>query len=221
MVARSTAPDPERIDYEGVAFRWSDYDVPLWTRPNSAALRWNRPRQHPTQYLSLTTEGSWAELIRAERLVSVEDLRMVSMPMWVLQIRESSLADYSTFERAQAAGFPPEALVEEDYERCESEADRLREHGFRGVLAPSAALPGAVNLTLFGRRLTVPWEHPDSALMASFVRAKRLAVGRPPDELLAMVRQRGEPHTLLAAHLAQRGRSRQRPGSAGSSRQRR
>jgi len=204
MGAPSTAPDPKRVGYDSVAFRWSDYDVPLWTRPNSTGLRWNRARRDATQYLSLTTDGSWAELIRSERLLTEADLRLVSMPVWVLQIRETKLADYSTFEKAQDAGFPPDALVSEDYERCQAEAERLRGRGFRGVLAPSAALPGAVNLTLFGRRLAVPWDYPETALMASFVRAKRLAVGRPPDELLPLVRQRGEPHVLLNEHLSTR-----------------
>jgi RES domain-containing protein len=202
MVARNTAPDPQRIAYDDVAFRWSDYDVPLWTRANTSPLRWNRASHYPTQYLSLTPEGSWAELIRAERLRTADELHFVSMPMWVLRVRETNLADYSTFERAQTAGFPPEAIVDEDYERCQNEAERLRAKEFRGVLAPSAALPGAVNLTLFGRRLTVPWDYPEDRLMASFVRAKRLAVGRPPDELLPLVRQRGEPQSLLQAHLA-------------------
>ncbi len=209
MAAHNTAPDRRRVAYDDVAFRWSDYDVPLWTRPNTSPLRWNRARQDSTQYLSLTTEGSWAELIRAERLRTADELRFISMPMWALSVRETNLADYSTFERAQTAGFPPEAIVDEDYERCQREGDRLRANGFRGVLAPSAALPGAVNLTLFGRRLTVPWDYPEDKLMASFVRAKRLAVGRPPEELLPLVRQRGTPHGLLQAHLT----ARPRPGS--------
>jgi hypothetical protein len=197
MGARSTAPDPKRVAYDDVAFRWSDYDVPLWARPNSSALRWNRARQDATQYMSLTPEGSWAELIRAERLLSTDELRLVSMTMWALQIHETNLADYSTFEKAHDAGFPPDALVSENYERCQVEAKRLHGLGFRGVLAPSAALPGAVNLTLFGRRLAVPWDYPQASLMTSFVPAKKLAVGRPPDELLPLVRQRGERHCLL------------------------
>lgn len=216
MGARSTAPEPKRIAYEDVAFRWSDYDVPLWTRPNSNALRWNRARQDATQYVSLSPEGSWAELIRAERLLSSDDLRLVSMPLWVLKIHETNLADYSTFEKADDAGFPAEALVSEDYERCQIEATRLRGLGFRGVLAPSAALPGAVNLTLFGRRLAVPWDYPETALMASFIPAKQLAVGRPPDELLPLVRQRGERHRLLDEYLkARRSRVRSRGDGPG------
>jgi RES domain len=210
MGARSTAPEPRSVDFDDLAFRWSNYDVPLWTRPNSTAQRWNRAREDATQYLSLTTDGSWAELIRSEQLTSVSDLRLVSMPMWILRIRETNIADYSTFEFAEDAGFPPEALVSEDYERCQAEAERLRTAGFRGVLAPSAALVGAVNLTLFGRRLTVSWDHPEPTLMASFVRAKQLAVGRPPDELLRNVRQRGTRHSLLAQHAARRA-GRQRP----------
>lgn len=190
MAARSTAPKTKRIDFDDVAFRWSNYDVPLWTRPNTSPLRWNRARQDTTQYLSLSPEGSWAELIRAEGLHTVGELELISMPMWILRVRETGIADYSSPEKAQAAGFPPQALIEEDYERCQAEGGRLREQGFRGVLAPSAALPGAINLTLFGRRLTVPWDYPEEQLMASFVRAKRLAVGHPPGELLALVRHR-------------------------------
>jgi hypothetical protein len=206
MAARSTGPEPRpgeapparrsqtskprRIDFDDVAFRWSDYDVPLWTRPNTSPLRWNRAFEEATQYLSLSPEGSWAELIRAEGLRTAEELELVSMPMWILRVRETAIADYSTFEKAQSAGFPPQALVDEDYERCQAEGRRLRERGFRGVLAPSAALPGAIDLTLFGRRLTVPWEHPEKRLMASFIRAKRLAIGHPPPELLPLVRHR-------------------------------
>jgi len=191
MAARSTAPDPKRIGYDDVAFRWSDYDVPLWTRPNTSPSRWNRAQQDATQYLCLSPEGAWAELIRTEGLRTVQELELISKPMWILHVRERNLADYSTFEKAKAAGFAPQALVDEDCERCQAEGRRLRELGFRGVLAPSAALPGAINLTLFGRRLTVPWEYSEERLMASFVRAKRLAVGHPPSELLPLVRHRG------------------------------
>ncbi|MGH2880534.1 MAG: RES domain-containing protein [Solirubrobacteraceae bacterium] len=151
--------------------------------------------------MSLTPEGAWAELIRGERLRSTEALRLVSMPMWELQVHETNIADYSTFAKAEAADFPPRALIDEDYKRCKAEATRLRELGYHGVLAPSAALPGAVNLTLFGRRLAVPWGYPTAARMASFIPAKQLAVGRPPDGLLPMVCHSGERHSGLTEYL--------------------
>lgn len=191
---------PASVAFSDVAFRWSNYDTPLWVRPNSTAQRWNRTREAATQYLSLSPEGAWAELIRAEELTSAATVRLVRMPMWVLRVHETHLADYDTFEKAEAAGFPPEALVDDDHERCRAEAARLREHGFRGVLAPSAALPGGVNLTLFGPRLAVEWDCADDGRLSSFIRAKQLAVGHPPDDLLSRVRQLGHRHASLDAY---------------------
>ncbi|HXE44853.1 MAG TPA: RES family NAD+ phosphorylase [Conexibacter sp.] len=202
-MARSAAR-PRAVAVDEVAYRWSEYDTPLWARPNSSAQRWNRTREAPTQYLSLTPEGAWAELIRTEDLTSVVAVRLVSMPLWALQVRETRVADYATFEKAEAAGFPPEALVDEDHERCRAEGTRLRARGFRGVLAPSAALPGAVNLTLFGARLAVEWNCDEDRRLAAFVPARQLAVGHPPDDLFALVRQRTAPHAGLADYRRRR-----------------
>lgn len=196
------APRPESVDFDDAAFRYSDYDVPLWARPNSELGRWHRAATIATQYLSLSVDDSWAELVRWERLRTPEELQLVRMPMWVLLIRESRLADYSTFEKADAAGFLPDALVDDDYTRCQAEADRLRQEGFRGVLAPSASCPGEVNLTLFGPRIAVGWDTSPEKLLASFVRTKQLAVGHPPQEILHRVRHHGDPHAALAAYRA-------------------
>ena len=204
MAPKSAAPKPESVTFADVAFRWSTYDTPLWVRPNSTGQRWNRTREAPTQYFSLSPEGAWAELIRAEDLTTPADVRLVIMPMWVLRVHETHVADYRTFEKAAAAGFPPDALVADDHERCQAEATRLREQGFRGVLAPSAALPGAVNLTLFGARLAVEWDCDEQRRLGSFVPAKQLAVGRPPDDLLPHVRQHGAVHSGLAAYRSAR-----------------
>ncbi len=200
MARSGRAKLPAGVAVDEVAYRWSDYDTPLWARPNSSAQRWNRTREAPTQYLSLSPEGAWAELIRTEDLTSAAAVHLVSMPLWVLHVRETHVADCATFERAEAAGFPPEALVAEDRERCRAEATRLREHGFRGVLAPSAALPGSVNLTLFGARLAVAWECDEDRRLAAFVPVRQLAIGRPPDDLLPRVRRRGISHAGLAAY---------------------
>jgi RES domain-containing protein len=193
---------PPAVAFDDVVYRWSDYDTPLWARPNTTAQRWNRTREGPTQYASLAPEGAWAELIRAEDLTTVAEIQVVHMPLWILRVRETRVADYATLEQAEAAGFSPDALVDDDHERCRAEGTRLREHGFRGVLAPSAALPGTVNLTLFGARLAVEWDCREERRLGSFVPARQLAVGRPPDDLLPRVRQHGRPHAGLAAHRA-------------------
>jgi len=117
---------------------------------------------------------------------------MVRMPLWVLQISEQPIANYSTFEKAEAAGFPPDALVDDGWERCQAEGERLRKLGYRGVMAPSAALPGDVTLALFGGRRAVAWD--DDPLMASAIPAKVVTIGAPPPSLLDRVRYIGQEH---------------------------
>jgi hypothetical protein len=73
------------------------------------------------------------------------------------------------------------------------------------VLAPSAALPGTVNLTLFGARLAVEWDCPEERRLGSFTPVRQLAVGHPPGDLLPRVRQHGRPHAGLTAY--RRGRA--------------
>jgi len=200
-MARS-APKPQLTRFEDVAFRYSNYDTPFWVRPNSEPGRWHRSGDGPTQYLSTTVEGAWSELIRAEGLRSDIEVSLVRMPMWVAELRIQRLADYRTFDAAQEAGFPPDALVDDDYSRCQEEGRRLRSEGFQGVLAPSAALPGAVNLTIFGPRIASSWNR--EPVLASSVPTVRIAVGAPPEGIVERVRHLGEPHAGLRQYRAMR-----------------
>lgn len=201
------APDPALVEFEGVGFRYSSYDTPFWVRPNTESGRWHRAGDGPTQYLSTTVEGSWAELIRAEGLTSESEVALVRMPIWVAEVHVQRVADYGAFEKADKAGFPPDALVDEDYSRCQEEGLRLREAGCQGVLAPSAALDGAVNLTLFGARIASTWQ--TTPLLASSIPANEIAVGAPPEGIVARVRQHGEVHAGYEAfRAARRGRAR-------------
>ncbi len=183
---------------DDVAFRYSNYDTPFWVRPNTMPGRWHNAGDGPTQYLSMSTDGAWAELIRNENLRSEEDASLVHMTMWQARIDQSYVVDYSTFELADAAGFPVEALVDDDQTRCRAEGIRLRQLGYNGVLAPSAALPGAVTLTLFGARVSTSWDHRPQ--LASAIPAAMLTRGAPPGELVKRVRFRGQSHSGLAAY---------------------
>ena len=204
------APDPIAVE-NLIAHRYSSYDTPFWVRENSLSGRWHRPGDGPTQYLALSTDGAWAELIRNEELRSEDEVAMISVSMWAVLINQKMLADYSTFERAEAAGFAPEALVSEDYGACQAEAARLRELGYAGLLAPSAALPGATNLTLFGARMASTWEK--APLLVSSIPATVITKGAPPPGLLQRVRQSGTVHDGLAAHKAKRTRDRGNQGT--------
>lgn len=199
-------PQPDVVEVDGVYFRYSSYDVPFWVRANTTSERWHTAGDGPTQYLSATADAAWAELIRNENLRSKGDLELVQMGLWQVRVAEAPIADYRDFETAERAGFAPEALVDDDHERCRAEGRRLREAGFRGVLYPSAALPGEVNLALFGPRILLPWGTPRA--LASGVPGALLTVGSPPEELLPRVRHAGAPHAGLTQYRRARGRER-------------
>jgi RES domain-containing protein len=192
-------PQPELTQFEDVAFRYSNYDAPFWVRPNSEPGRWHSVGDGPTQYLSATVEGSWAELIRAEGLRCEAEAALIRMPMWVAEIHVQRVADYASFEKAARAGFPPEALIDEDYSRCQEEGKRLREAGLQGVLAPSAALPGALNLTLFGPQVASTWGV--RPLLASSIPATTIAIGAPPEGIVDKVRHPGEVHSQFEQYV--------------------
>lgn len=186
---------PRATTYEGLAFRYSNYDTPFWVRANSTSGRWHVPADGATQYLSLSVEGAWAELIRAEELQTEEEVALIRMPMWVAELHVANIADYGDFGKAQAAGFPPEALVDDNYIFCQEEGHRLRGLGFKGVIAPSAALPGSTNLTLFGPRIASSWEGPP--ILASSIPTHQIAVGAPPAGIVGRVRLRGKQHEVF------------------------
>jgi RES domain len=189
------------------AFRYSNYDTPFWARNNSTDGRWHRVADGATQYLTLHPDGAWAELARAEDLRTEGDLELVRTLIWAVKISQLQLVDYGTFERAEAAGLPPDALIDDDYTRCQDEGRRLRDEGYQGVVAPSAALPGVLNITLFGRRVLSSWNAP--ARLASCIPACIVARGCPSPGLAPRARYREQTHAGYAEFqetLAERAR---------------
>ena len=176
-----------------IAWRYSNYDTPFWARSNTRAGRWNIAREASVQYLTMEPNAAWAELIRAEDLRSEADIEMVRMPIWVAAIHEV-VVDYSTFQKAEEAGFPPDALIDDDWSRCQEEGRRLRELGFAGVIAPSAALPGTANVTIFGARILGDWTR-RFPTFGSSVPATIAAVGSPCPGLVDRVRFFGDEHS--------------------------
>lgn len=199
---RSMARDLTTIRYEGrTFFRYSSYDSPFWARNNRSDGRWNITGHHATQYLAADPDGAWAELLRHESLHTEEEVALVRMQIWAVSLDQAKLVDYSTFEKAEAAGFSANALINDDWNACQEEGERLRELNYSGVVAPSAALPGALNITIFGRRIRTTWGQPTR--LASAIPACVVAVGAPPPGLAARVRHYGEPHAGYDLYLDQ------------------
>lgn len=190
---------PNLRPWEGTAYRATTYDVPLWVRPNRRAGRWNIAGTECTQYFCLDTDAPYAEMLRHEQLRTDEEAAMLRVYLWEVNLHEAAIVDYSTFELAEAAGFPPDALVDDDHERCQIEAPRLMQNEARGVLAPSAALPGTTSLTLFGPRVEVSWG--TETKLSSEVPVRRIGgQGSPPGGLAARVRHFGEAHPELETY---------------------
>ena len=182
-----------------VAYRVTSYDVPLWVNPNRRNGRWNIAGQRPTQYMTLDAESPFAEILRHEDLRTEEAASHYSATIWQLMVDDALIVDYSTFELADAAGFEAGALVSDDHERCQAEAEWLAGEGARGLISPSAALPGSLSLTLFGPRVCVPWSA--ATELASSIPAQRLTTGHPPSGLATRVRYFGQPEPLLEGYL--------------------
>lgn len=191
---------PAVVAWSGIVYRATTYDVPLWANPNRRSGRWNLAGHAATQYFCLDAEAPYAEMLRGEDLRSEAEAETFRTVLWQARVEEGAIVDYGTFDKAEAAGFPAEALVEDDHERCQAEAERLKSLGVRGVLSPSAALPGSVNLTLFGTRVEADWSA--EVQLASMLPVQRVAEGRPPAGLVARTRFYGQPHVLLDEYRA-------------------
>jgi hypothetical protein len=198
-MARRRKP-PDFVSWSGIAYRATTYDVPLWVSPNRRAGRWNRPNTQPTQYMSLDPEAPYAELLRCEELRTEDEAQTFISAIWQLKVVEGAVVDYSTFEKAEAAGFPPDALIADDRERCQAEAEFLRAQGARGILSPSAALPDSISLTLFGARVEVGWN--TAPALASMMPVLKVATGSPPRGLVARVRHYGDSHAAFVEYQA-------------------
>lgn len=136
--------------------------------PEQESGRWHRTGEGYAQYLSLAPLGAWAECARYYSLRSPKQARQMKRNLWLVFVRETEIADLSNFDRYEACGLDT-AIAVGDHAASQALADELRAADFRGVLSPSAALPGVTNLTVFGERyervlLTDPaaWANPDA-----------------------------------------------------------
>jgi len=199
---------PPHVSVQARVYRATSYDMPLRVAANRRSGRWNLAEANTVQYLCLDAQAPFAEKLRHENLRGKTEVQTYSVTLWELEVNEGFVVDYSAFEKAEDAGFPAEALVDDDHERCQEEAQRLMALGARGVLSPSAALPGSVNLTLFGPRVEVRWGAKPG--VASAVPAQKLVTGHPPLDLIDRVRFFGAVHAALQEHFS-KNRDRRTP----------
>lgn len=182
----------------GVAYRATTYDTPLWVSPNSRPGRWSNPEDGTiAQYCTLDVASAIAEMVRFENLRAMEEAGELQVSIWELRIDEGAIADYSTPARTADRGFQWESLVSDTWQECQAEGLRIVGGGGRGVIAPSAALPQGVALTLFGPRTEISWQAEPS--LSIQIPARKIFRGAPGDHLVRDTRFFDDPYPDLEA----------------------
>jgi RES domain-containing protein len=177
----------------GVVFRATTYDTPLWVSPNSRQGRWSHPQDAAiAQYTALDVAGAIAEMVRSEELRNYEEARELRVSVWELRIDEGAIADFSTPSAAEQQGVNWRDLLADDWTECQTVGTEIVSGGGRGVLAPSASLPGSRCLTLFGPRTEIAWSA--DPRLAIQVPARHILRGEPGRGIVRDTRFFGDPH---------------------------
>jgi hypothetical protein len=134
-------------------------------------------------------------MVRHEDLREVQEARELRVSIWELRVDEGAIVDYSTPARASDQGFSWEPLIADPWEDCWGEGERIRGLGGRGVIAPSAAMPQGVALTIFGPRTEIAW-HTEPSLSIQ-IPARHILHGAPGDGVVRQTRFFGEPYPSL------------------------
>jgi RES domain-containing protein len=212
-----------QIEGDWRAFRQAGVGYPpLWLPPlkdhskPQPSGRWHVEGESYAQYMAVDDEdASWAELVRFEGVRTEEHRRHLEFRLWRLTVVEDGIAELDTFDRIAEAGVEPHAFVDDDHSYCQELARELCAANFRGVLAPSAAYPGATNLTLFGPRRECRLEERNRQ-PRHWVPCRLVAdLAVPPVHVMERTRYFGEPHLTLAEWEPRAGRAR---GSEGGER---
>ncbi len=217
----SWADEPRRLSGGWFAFRQTAPETaPLYHSagerlPSQPSGRWHREGEGYAQYMALEPLGAWAELVRYEGIRSLSWAESYRRRLWHVYVEETDLADLSTFATYSDCGLDPRIAVGAHAD-SQSLADELRAAGYRGVISPSAALPGVTNLTVFGERYEKvlresagQWANPLPGLRLP---CNLAAEGQPPGELVTETCFIGTQHDGYRDHLRAAGL----PGPPGS-----
>lgn len=87
-------------------------------------------------YFAETADGAWAEFLRHEGITDPADLAGVARSIWSIELPRPPTG-------RPTLGQPTLMGGTSSYFDCQAEARRMRARGFRGLVAPSAALEPA------------------------------------------------------------------------------
>jgi hypothetical protein len=132
--ASSTRWPPDRARTVVTLYRQCDSRFAfLWGSARQPRGRWHGDGAGPVQYLANTPDGAWAELLRHEEIQHSEDIEGVERALWAVEVAEMP-------EAVPELGDGILRGAQDSYPACQAEAQRLRDLGRDGLVAPSAAI---------------------------------------------------------------------------------
>jgi hypothetical protein len=184
---------------EVVCFRAAAYRTPTRVRPHDYPGRYHRVDSPPTQYFALHPCGPWAETIRNRGFEHSEDALTFRSPVWAVRLVIADDPLRVDFDAAAAGttrvAISPEDLIDDDQGACREFSDAIRadDAAPKVLRVPSAALPGADNIVIFGPRRTIQY----LALPRREQQVPAAVCGvdaRVLESLLPLIRRRGHAH---------------------------
>lgn len=136
-------------------------------------------------------------MIRGQDL-SESDARELRMRTWALRVDLEPFVEIG-FSEANSFGIDPVDLVSDAYEPCRQLADRQRGSGVRGIIVPSAALPGTRNVVMFGERVAAGYLDEPIDNLLDVPASMTADPSQPPASLYPLVRRKGQSHLGLMA----------------------
>jgi len=156
--AEVSGPHPSFCNVSATVFRCVDYDTPVWDRPNSRAGRWHHSGRGITaQYWSYTASTAWGEVLRGQGIKDEKDVREMRVRTWAGQVQFTQIADLTDERWRHWLGLTEEDLLRDDHGACRDAGQALIECEAHGLIAPSAAIRGRLNLVLFKRLIRGDW----------------------------------------------------------------
>lgn len=174
-----------------IGYRVSAYDTPCPPSPSRRTGRWGVAAGEVVNYWSIHPYAAWAETYRFDG-TDVDTVGTISQRLWIGRFEHLDIVDLTGAD-AGDWGLSTEDLVDDDWTACHQAAQRLTAAGIRAIRVPSAALPGADNLVLFGQRIAIEFDSvvEDHEIEIPCVVAADGSCGVP--DVLRVVRRRGEP----------------------------
>jgi hypothetical protein len=144
------ALDVDRVRVDGIWYRHLPHRGKVWWWSEPAPDgRWQRGSEVAGFYLADSDETAWAEWHRQIEELALRHEDQLPRDLWRLRVAVDAIADLRSKEQLARVGLPRPTPQRREWPAFQAVGERLRNEGWRGLRAPSAARPDGEILCLF------------------------------------------------------------------------